>query len=46
MSNVNELTLKKEIGKLESELDSLKHAFMVQGKIVDGFCRLRVREAS
>lgn len=44
ISNVNELILKKEIGALESELARVKRAFLIQEKVVDGFCKLRMRD--
>ena len=43
ISNVNELILKKEIGALESELARAKRAFLIQEKVVDGFCKMRMR---
>jgi len=44
ITNVNELVLKKEIGALETELARVKRAFLIQDRVVDGFCRLRIVE--
>jgi len=44
VSNVNELLLIKEIGALESELARVKRAFLIQDKILNGFCKLRIQE--
>lgn len=44
ISNVNELTLIKELGVLEHQNAALKRAYYLQGKIVDGFCKLRMEK--
>jgi hypothetical protein len=46
ITNVNELVLKKEIGALETELARVKRAFLIQDRVVDGFCRLRIEGGS
>ena len=42
IQTANERALQREIAMLENKLASVERAFMIQSKLVDGFCKLRV----
>ena len=43
VSNVNELVLCKEIGKLETEIEALRKHAKAQDRLISGFCSLHVK---
>jgi hypothetical protein len=43
-NNVNIKVLQNEVQKLERETASLKKLVQVQGRVIDGFCQLRIAE--